>query len=85
MNKFRVVWKTRRRRLFFKIYIPNLTLRSIFNFEMVLTVRHKLYDFKVSSDSLAKDEVVLGVAVVKLPFIKVYNPHSAQDLIANHQ
>ena len=31
---------------------------------MVLTVRHKLYDFKVSRDSFANDEVVLGVTVV---------------------
>ena len=42
------------RRLIFKIYIPNLALRSIFNFEIVFTVRNKLNDFRVSRSSYVK-------------------------------
>ena len=40
-----------RQRLIFLIYIPNLTLCSIFSFEVILTVRNKLKDFRVSRDS----------------------------------
>ena len=39
------------RRLIFKIYSPNLMLRSIFNSEIVLTVRNKLNDLRISRDS----------------------------------
>ena len=34
------------RRLIFKIHIPNLTLRSMFNIETVLTVRNILNDLR---------------------------------------
>ena len=36
---------------FFKIYISNLTLCSILSFEIALTARNKLNDFRVSRDS----------------------------------
>ena len=51
MTKFCVVWRTRTTTAKFKIYILNLTLRSILNFELALTVRNKLNDFRVSRDS----------------------------------
>ena len=53
MTKFYVVRGRERRRLIFKIYIPNLTMRSIFNFERVVTVRNK-NDFRVSRDTQVK-------------------------------
>ena len=36
---------------FFKIYISNLALCSILSFEIALTARNKLNDFRVSRDS----------------------------------
>ena len=51
-TKLCVVRERKRRRLIF--YIPNLTLRSLFNFEIFLIMRNKLNDYRVSRDSLVK-------------------------------
>ena len=57
-----------RQPLIFQIYIPNLTLGSIFSFEVTLTVRNDLNNFCISHDSYVQynflADVVFGVAVV---------------------
>ena len=67
------------RRVSFKIYISIFTLCSIFSFEIVLTKRNKLNDFRVSRDSYVTVRIHslinidLGGAVValKLPICPI--------------
>ena len=52
LQDYNVKWplsgERERQRLIFLIYIPNVTRRSVFSFEVILTMRNKLKDFRDS-------------------------------------